>query len=108
LGSSGVAVIETFPAEMKTVAEAGHEIGIHGYLHENPIAMTREQEMAVFDKCTDLVNWLMPSRERRALAPECSCTPAGTGHRLSQHNNCLKRLRTAKVLADPITIAPDR
>jgi peptidoglycan-N-acetylglucosamine deacetylase len=28
---------------MKAVAEAGHEIGIHGYSHENPIAMTREQ-----------------------------------------------------------------
>jgi len=43
--------IETFPNEMKAVAEAGHEIGIHGYSHENPIAMTREQEMAVLDKC---------------------------------------------------------
>ena len=47
--------IETFPAEMKAVAEAGHEIGIHGYSHENPIAMTREQEMAVLDKCIELV-----------------------------------------------------
>ena len=28
--------IETFPAEMKAVAEAGHEIGIHGYWHERP------------------------------------------------------------------------
>src|ERR1700674_3624893 len=28
--------IETFPAEMKAVAEGGHEIGIHGYSHENP------------------------------------------------------------------------
>ena len=25
---------------MKAVADAGHEIGIHGYTHENPIAMT--------------------------------------------------------------------
>ena len=41
--------IETFPAEMKAVAEAGHEIGIHGYSHENPIAMTREQELADLD-----------------------------------------------------------
>jgi len=41
--------IETFHAEMKAVGEAGHEIGIHGYSHENPIAMTREQEMAVLD-----------------------------------------------------------
>jgi peptidoglycan-N-acetylglucosamine deacetylase len=33
--------IETFPEQMKAVAEAGHEIGIHGYSHENPVAMTQ-------------------------------------------------------------------
>ena len=47
--------IETFPKEMKAVADAGHEIGIHGYSHENPIAMTREQETDILDKCIDLV-----------------------------------------------------
>jgi peptidoglycan/xylan/chitin deacetylase (PgdA/CDA1 family) len=47
--------IETFPREMKAVARAGHEIGIHGYSHENPIAMTREQEMEILDKCIALV-----------------------------------------------------
>ena len=28
--------IETFPEQMQAVAEAGHEMGIHGYTHENP------------------------------------------------------------------------
>jgi len=42
--------IETFPDQMKAVAAAGHEIGIHGYSHENPIAMTPAQEEAVLDK----------------------------------------------------------
>ena len=32
--------IETFPEQMQAVAEAGHEIGMHGYSHENPVAMT--------------------------------------------------------------------
>src|SRR6218665_3889755 len=36
--------IEPFPSQMRAVAEAGHEIGIHGYSHENPIAMTAVQE----------------------------------------------------------------
>src|ERR1700723_3850510 len=36
--------IETFPEQMQAVADSGHEIGIHGYSHENPIEMTREQE----------------------------------------------------------------
>ena len=29
--------IETFPDQVRMVAEAGHEIGAHGYLHENPV-----------------------------------------------------------------------
>ncbi len=39
--------IETFPEETKMIVDAGHEIGMHGYSHENPIAMTPEQEEAV-------------------------------------------------------------
>jgi peptidoglycan-N-acetylglucosamine deacetylase len=61
--------IETFPAEMKAVAEAGHEIGIHGYSHENPIAMTREQEMAVLDNCVELVTTLAGRRPTGYVAP---------------------------------------
>jgi hypothetical protein len=41
--------IETFPEQMQAVAAAGHEIGVHGYSHENPIAMTRQQEADVLD-----------------------------------------------------------
>ena len=61
--------IETFPEEMKAVADAGHEIGIHGYTHENPIAMTREQETEVLDKCIDLVTKLSGKRPTGYVAP---------------------------------------
>ena len=61
--------IETFPAEMQAVADAGHEIGIHGYSHENPIAMTREQETAVLDKCINLVTQLSGDRPAGYVAP---------------------------------------
>ena len=54
--------IETFPEQMKAVADIGHEIGIHGYSHENPIAMTREQETAILDKCIQLVTKLSGKR----------------------------------------------
>lgn len=50
--------IESFPKEMKMVADAGHEIGLHGYTHENPIAMTPEQEEAILDKTYALVSKL--------------------------------------------------
>lgn len=46
---------ETFPDQMRDVAKRGHEIGIHGYSHENPIAMTAEQEEAVLDKGIELI-----------------------------------------------------
>lgn len=43
--------LETFPAQMRAVAEAGHEIALHGYSHEDPVAMTPAQEEAVLRKC---------------------------------------------------------
>src|ERR1700676_2025171 len=47
--------IETYPNEIMAVADAGHETRIHGYRSEIRIAMTREQETEILDKCIDLV-----------------------------------------------------
>ncbi|WP_417255963.1 polysaccharide deacetylase family protein [Celeribacter halophilus] len=60
---------ETFPEQMAEVAKRGHEIGIHGYSHENPIAMTPEQEEAVLDKCIDLITELSGKRPTGYVAP---------------------------------------
>ena len=67
--------IETFPEQMRAVAEAGHEIGIHGYSHENPIEMTPEQEEAVLDKCIDLVTGLAGRRPTGYVAPWWEFSP---------------------------------
>jgi peptidoglycan/xylan/chitin deacetylase (PgdA/CDA1 family) len=61
--------IETFPDQMRAVVEAGHEVGIHGYSHENPIEMKPEQEEAVLDKCIDLVTKLSGKRPTGYVAP---------------------------------------
>lgn len=61
--------IETFPEQMKQVADAGHEIGVHGYSHENPIAMTAEQERDVLDHCIELVTKLQGKRPTGYVAP---------------------------------------
>ena len=50
--------IETFPEQMQAVADAGHEIGMHGYSHENPTATTPEQEEVIFDKCIEVITKL--------------------------------------------------
>jgi peptidoglycan-N-acetylglucosamine deacetylase len=61
--------IETFPEQMKAVVDAGHEIGIHGYSHENPIAMTPAQEEAVLDRSIELVTKLAGKRPTGYVAP---------------------------------------
>ncbi|SEO38451.1 Polysaccharide deacetylase [Salinihabitans flavidus] len=60
---------ETFPDQMRDVAKRGHEIGIHGYSHENPIAMTAEQEEAVLDKGIELITEISGKRPTGYVAP---------------------------------------
>lgn len=61
--------IESFPEQMKQVVAAGHEIGLHGYSHENPISMTPEQEEAVLDRAIELVGGLTGEPPRGYVAP---------------------------------------
>ena len=61
--------IETFPEESRLVAEAGHEIGVHGYSHENPIAMTTKQEEAILVKCKGLIEKLCGRSPSGYVAP---------------------------------------
>lgn len=67
--------VETFPKQMQMVADAGHEIGIHGYSHENPIAMTREQEQAVLDKSFNLIKELSGKAPTGYVAPWWEFSP---------------------------------
>ncbi|MDP9394296.1 MAG: polysaccharide deacetylase [Actinomycetota bacterium] len=67
--------IETFPEQTQMVVDAGHEVGIHGYSHENPIAMTREQEEAVLLRCIDLVEKVTGRRPTGYVAPWWEFSP---------------------------------
>ena len=61
--------LESFPKEMEMIVEAGHEVGAHGYLHENPIAMTPTQEEDV------LVRSIEPSLRLRWTSSQSRSTP---------------------------------
>ena len=61
--------IETFPDQTKMIVEAGHEVGAHGYSHENPISMTSWQEEAVLSKCVELIEKFSGRRPRGYVAP---------------------------------------
>jgi peptidoglycan/xylan/chitin deacetylase (PgdA/CDA1 family) len=61
--------IESFPKQAEMVVKAGHEIGLHGYSHENPLAMTKEQESAVLDKTFALAKQLSGKDPKGYTAP---------------------------------------
>ncbi|RMX98567.1 hypothetical protein D0867_12391, partial [Hortaea werneckii] len=59
--------LETFPEECRMIVAAGHEIGLHGYSHENPIAMTLEQQTAIMDKCYRLIQDFQGGKPPRGI-----------------------------------------
>ncbi|EAH7942337.1 polysaccharide deacetylase [Campylobacter coli] len=61
--------IETFPEQMKIIVDAGHEIGAHGYSHENPIAMSAKQEEDVLLKSIELIEKISGKKPSGYVAP---------------------------------------
>ncbi len=61
--------IETFPDQVAQVVAAGHEVGAHGYSHENPIAMSPTQEEEVLARCVDLIGKVSGQAPRGYVAP---------------------------------------
>lgn len=66
---------ETFPSEVKALAESGHELGLHGYSHENPISMSREQEEVILDKGIELLYAISGKRPTGYAAPWWELSP---------------------------------
>ena len=67
--------IESFPKESELIVKYGHELGVHGYTHENPLAMSRQQEADVLDKCIELVTDLCGVRPVGYVAPWWELSP---------------------------------
>lgn len=58
--------VETYPRSIEMILSAGHEIGHHGYLHENPAALpSRDEERRVLE------------RGLKALGEVAQTTPTG-------------------------------
>lgn len=61
--------LETFPEECAMVRDGGHEIGLHGYSHENPADMTIEQQRDVLDKTYRMLTDFCGKPPRGSVAP---------------------------------------
>ncbi|OTA84489.1 hypothetical protein M434DRAFT_83251 [Hypoxylon sp. CO27-5] len=75
--------LETFPEECAMVRDAGHEIGLHGYSHENPVDMTLEQQRDVLDKTYRLLTDFCGKPPRGSVAPWWETSKEGTELMLS-------------------------
>ncbi len=67
--------METFPKQVEEIVAAGHEIGIHGYSHENPIAMTPQQEEDVLEHCIATATKFTGKRPTGYVAPWWEFSP---------------------------------
>lgn len=61
--------LESFPEDCTAIRDAGHEIGLHGYSHENPADMTLEQQSDVLDKTYRLLTDFCGKPPRGSVAP---------------------------------------
>lgn len=62
-------VAERWPATVEAIAAAGHEIGHHGYLHEPPASLTADEEAAVLDRGSEVLERITGARPRGYRSP---------------------------------------
>ncbi|KAH7251179.1 hypothetical protein BKA59DRAFT_524245 [Fusarium tricinctum] len=75
--------LETFPEECAMVRDAGHEIGLHGYSHENPSDMTLEQQRDVLEKTHKMLTDFCGKPPRGSVAPWWETSKEGVDLMLS-------------------------
>ncbi|KAI4748606.1 polysaccharide deacetylase [Aureobasidium sp. EXF-12298] len=61
--------LETFPEDCAAIRDKGHEIGLHGYSHENPNDMTIDQQRDVLDKTYKMLTEFCGKPPKGSVAP---------------------------------------
>jgi peptidoglycan/xylan/chitin deacetylase (PgdA/CDA1 family) len=68
-------VAERFPERIRDVHDRGHEIGAHGYLHENLLSLTEDQEREVHDRSIQVLTDIIGTRPKIFRPPGAPSTP---------------------------------
>lgn len=69
-------VAETYPDSVKMIARRGHEVGAHGYKHENLSELnSSEDEAEIFRKSIDRLQTLLGERPAGFRAPDWEFSP---------------------------------
>jgi peptidoglycan/xylan/chitin deacetylase (PgdA/CDA1 family) len=67
--------LETYPAEARMIADAGCEIGHHGWTHRPPATLTREQEEAELVRANEQIRALTGHPARGYRSPSWDLSP---------------------------------
>ena len=62
-------VAETHEELVKEIARRGHEIGHHGYMHEPPMTLSRDEEAEILDRGSAIIERITGKRPRGYRAP---------------------------------------
>lgn len=60
---------ERYPEVVRDIVAAGHEVGHHGYLHEQPSALTRDEQIVALDRGIDILSEIADVRPVGYRAP---------------------------------------
>lgn len=61
--------METYPDAVEAILKGGHEIGQHGYLHENPVPQSRDEQAMWIDRCIEVIQRMTGQKPRGWRAP---------------------------------------
>lgn len=64
-----------FADAVGAVAGAGHEVAVHGYLHETPVGLERVQEAAILDRAIDILERTAGTRPVGYRSPAWDLSP---------------------------------
>jgi len=67
--------IDTYPDACKRVVEAGHEVGHHGYLHEPPALVSRDEEEAILERGIECISRLTGKPPTGYRSPSWDLSP---------------------------------
>ncbi|MET3292855.1 UNVERIFIED_CONTAM: peptidoglycan/xylan/chitin deacetylase (PgdA/CDA1 family) [Brevibacillus sp. OAP136] len=62
-------VAEKYPDQFLAIAEAGHELGHHGYLHERYVDLTPDQQLEIIGRSQDIFKKLVGKEARGFRTP---------------------------------------
>ncbi len=67
--------LETYPKACEAVIAAGHEVGHHGWTHQPPATLTREQEEAGLVRANDVIRKMTGKTARGYRSPSWDLSP---------------------------------